>query len=282
MDKVPVSVVVIARNEEDNIADCLRSASWADEIVVVDDHSTDRTVEIARQFTDKVFSRKMDVEGRHRNYAYSMAKNDWVLSLDADERVSPLLARELSELFNPSTGSGLTLSEAERVKNPIKDVVFCIPIKTFMGKRWIRYGGWYPAPKDRLFDKRIVRYEEAGVHPRIIYHGSCGRFLKGDILHYSYRDFHDFFQSLNNQTTMEAKKWFGEKRKIGFLKAYRKFLSRFLKHYFIEQGFRDGILGLMAAWAGGFYQIMSYVKYREMLQNERITNDEGRRTKERV
>ena len=248
MVKVPVSVVVIAKNEEENIADCLRSASWADEIIVVDDNSADKTVEIAKQFTDKIFSRKMDVEGRHRNYAYSLAKNDWVLSLDADERVSPLLSRELTELFN----------------NPIKDVVFCIPIKTFIGKRWIRYGGWYPAPKDRLFDKRIVRYEEKGVHPRIIYQGSCGRFLKGDIIHYSYRDFHDFFQSLNSQTTLEAKKWLGENRKIGFLKAYRKFLSRFIKHYFMEQGFRDGIVGLITAWAGGFYQIMSYVKYWEM------------------
>lgn len=253
MEKVPLSVVVIAKNEEENIADCLKSASFADEIIVVDDHSADKTIEIARRFTDKVFSRKMDIEGRHRNYAYSLAKNDWVLSLDADERVSPLLAKELEELF----------------KGQIKDVVFCIPIKTFIGTRWIRYGGWYPAPKDRLFDKRIVKYEEKGVHPRIIYHGSCGRFLKGDIEHYSYRDFHDFFQSLNNQTTLEAKKWFEEKRKIGILKAYRKFLSRFIKHYFLQQGFRDGVTGLIAAWGGGFYQIMSYVKYWEMRQNEK-------------
>ena len=251
-EKVPISVVVITKNEEENIADCLKSASFADEIVVLDDNSIDKTAEIARQFTGRVFSRKMDVEGIHRNYAYSLARNNWVLSLDADERVSPVLAQELQELF----------------KNPIKDVVFCIPIKTYIGKKWIRYGGWYPASKDRLIDKRIVRYEEKGVHPRIIYHGSCGRFLKGDIIHYSYKNFHDFFQSLNNQTTLEAKKWFEEKRKIGFLKACRKFLSRFLRYYFIEGGFKDGIVGFMAAWGGGFYQIMSYVKYWEMLQSE--------------
>ncbi|MDP3791494.1 MAG: glycosyltransferase family 2 protein [Candidatus Omnitrophota bacterium] len=250
---VPVSVVVITKNEEGNIADCLKSVSWADEIIVLDDNSIDKTVEIAKQFTGRVFFRKMDVEGAHRNYAYSLAKNDWVLSLDADERVSQELASELRELF----------------KKPIKDVVFCIPIKTYLGKKWIRYGGWYPASKDRLIDKRIVRYEEKGVHPKIIYHGSCGRFLKGDIIHYSYNNFHDFFQSLNNQTTLEAKKWFEEKRKIGFLKAYRKFLSRFLRYYLFEQGFRDGLVGLMAAWGGGFYQIMSYVKYWEMLQNEK-------------
>lgn len=248
MEKVPISVVVITKNEEDNIADCLKSASFAEEVVVLDDNSTDRTAEIARQFTGRVFFRKMETEGAHRNYAYSLAKNDWVLSLDADERVSPRLAEELYNLF----------------KGPIKDVVFAIPIKTYIGARWIRYGGWYPASKDRLFDRRIVSYEEKGVHPRIIYHGSCGRFLKGEIIHYSYADFHDFFQSLNNQTTLEAKKWFQEKRKIGLFKAYRKCLTRFFRYYIFEQGFRDGLVGLVAAWGRGFYQIMSYVKYWEM------------------
>ncbi|MDD5496478.1 MAG: glycosyltransferase family 2 protein [Candidatus Omnitrophica bacterium] len=254
MEKVPVSVVIIAKNEENNIEDCLKSVLWADEIIVLDDHSSDRTVELAKKYTDKVFSRKMDVEGTHRNYAYSLAANKWVLSIDADERVSPELADELRRLF----------------KNAINDIVFAIPIKTFLGDKWIRYGGWYPASKVRLLDKETVRYEEKGVHPRIIYHGTCGH-LKGDIIHYSYRNFHDFFQSLNNQTTAEAKKWFEEKRKIGALKAFRKFTSRFLRYYIVEQGFRDGLIGFMAAWGGGFYQIMTYVKYWEMqqVQNEK-------------
>lgn len=252
MEKVPVSVVIITKNEEENIADCLKSVSWADEIIVLDDNSTDKTVDIARQFTGRIFSRKMDVEGAHRNYAYSLAKNDWVLSLDADERVSPELAGELRQLF----------------KGPIKDVVFCIPIKTYIGRHWIKYGGWYPGSKDRLFDRRIVRYEEKGVHPKIIYHGTCGRFLKGDIIHYSYRNFHDYFESLNNQTTLEAKKWFEEKRRIGFLKVYRKFVTRFLKSYFWEKGFMDGIIGFMIAYGDGLYQVMSYVKYKEMLMRD--------------
>ncbi|OGW94941.1 MAG: hypothetical protein A3K16_02335 [Omnitrophica bacterium RIFCSPLOWO2_01_FULL_45_24] len=252
MEKIPVSVVVITKNEENNIAGCLKSAEWADEIIVLDDSSSDKTVEMAKRFTDKIFSRKMDIEGAHRNYAYSLAKNNWVLSLDADEKITPELAEELRQIF----------------QQPIKDIVFAIPIKTFIGKRWIRYGGWYPASKVRLFEKERVKYEEKGVHPRIIYHGTCGH-LKGDILHYSYRNFHDFFESLNNQTTLEAKKWFDEKRKVSLVKAYRKYLSRFLRYYFIEQGFRDGIIGLMAAFGGGFYQIMAYVKYWEMLRNER-------------
>ncbi|MBN2453517.1 MAG: glycosyltransferase family 2 protein [Candidatus Omnitrophica bacterium] len=250
-DKARLSVVVITKNEEDNIEECLKSALWADEIVVLDDNSTDNTVSIAKRLTDKVFSRKMDNEGRHRNYAYSLAKNKWVLSLDADERVTPELAEEIDALL----------------KGEMKDNHYTIPIKSFIGARWIRYGGWYPAPKVRLFDKDAFRYEEAEVHPRIFINGSCGH-LKKDILHYSYKDFHDFFVSLNNQTTLEAKKWFKEKRPINFIKMYRKSLSRFLKAYVQKGGCKDGLLGFTVSWAGALYQFMSYIKYKEMLGNE--------------
>lgn len=258
MKKIPVSVVVITRNEEENIADCLKSASWADEIVVLDDNSTDGTVKIARQFTDKVFSRRMDVEGVHRNYAYSLARNDWVLSLDADERVSGQLADEFRELF----------------KSPMKDKAYTVPIKNFIGTRWIRYSGWYPASKVRLFEKAFFKYEEVEVHPRVFIQGSCGH-LKGDIIHYSYKDFHEYFQSLNNQTTLEARKWFAQRRKIGCFTACRKFVLRFLSAYIVKQGFRDGLLGFMISYGSGLYQLMSYIKYWEMLNNEKAKNGQG-------
>ena len=251
MEKVPVSVVVITKNEEANIADCLKSASWADEAIVLDDTSTDKTINIAKQFTDKVFTRKMDVEGKHRNYAYSLAKNNWVLSLDADERVTPELADEIADLL----------------KSEMKDKAYTIPIRSYIGKRWIRHSGWYPAAKVRLFDKRFFKYEEAEVHPRVFIDGSCGH-LKNDIIHYSYKDFHDFFVSLNNQTTLEARKWFKERRDVNFIKMYRKSLSRFLKGYVQKGGFKDGLLGFTISWAGALYQFMSYVKYKEMLGSE--------------
>lgn len=251
MNKVPVSVVVITKNESDNIADCLKSAAWADEIVVLDDNSTDDTVKLAGQFTDKVFTRKMDIEGRHRNYAYNLAKNNWVLSLDADERVSNELAGEIGSLIAAGP----------------RDKAYSIPIKSFIGSRWIQHGGWYPAGKVRLFDKRFFKYEEAEVHPRVFIDGSCGHLTK-DIIHYSYRDYHDFFVSINNQTTLEAKKWFKERRDVNFIKMYRKGASRFLKAYVQKGGFKDGLLGFFVSWAGALYQFMSYVKYKEMLYNE--------------
>lgn len=253
MQNAPISVVVITKNEEGNIADCLKSAAWANEIIVVDDYSTDNTVNMAKQFTNKVFLRKMEIEGSHRNYAYSLARNNWVLSLDADERASGELHTELNLLF----------------KAPMEHKAYSIPIKTYIGKRWIRYAGWYPASKVRLFDKRSFKYEEAEVHPRVFIQGSCGH-LKCDIVHYSYRNFHDFYESLNGQTTLEAKKWFKEKRKIGFLGMYRKAASRFIKAYIQKQGFRDGFLGFIVSHGGALYQFMSYVKYWEMLNQEKI------------
>jgi len=97
MEKAPVSIAIIAKNEEKRLAECLASAAFAAEIIVLDDMSTDRTVEIAEQAGAKVFQRAMDIEGRHRNYAYSLATQPWVFSLDADERITPELAREIAE-----------------------------------------------------------------------------------------------------------------------------------------------------------------------------------------
>ncbi|MBI4335617.1 MAG: glycosyltransferase family 2 protein, partial [Candidatus Omnitrophica bacterium] len=108
--KVPLSAVVITRNEERNIADCLNSVNWADEIIVVDDFSSDKTIEIARKFTDRILQRKMDIEGVHRNWAYRQARNEWVLSLDADERVTTELAEEIrAVLAAPTKYNGFTI-----------------------------------------------------------------------------------------------------------------------------------------------------------------------------
>jgi len=254
MSKVPISCVVITKNEETNIAKCLESLKWADEIIVMDDESTDRTSDIAGGYTDRVIQKKMEIEGRHRNYAYSLAKNLWVLSVDADEVVTPELVGELRELL----------------ASDVKHAAFTIPIRTYIGSYWIKHGGWYPAGKVRLFRKDKFKYEEAVVHPRAFFTDKActSGALKKDIIHYSYRDFHDFFTSLNNQTTQEAKKWFKERRKIGFLKMMKKFYHRFVKGFFLKQGFKDGTIGFVVAYGSGLYQLMSYAKYKFMLKEE--------------
>ena len=245
--KIPLSVVVITKNEEKNIRDCLESVKWADEIIVVDDCSTDRTVDIAKIFTQKVVPRRMDVEGIHRNWAYAKASNEWVLSLDADEMAAPELGSEIQALISKGTEFN----------------GFAIPLKNYIGTYWVRYGGWYPAGKLRLFRRDKFKYEEVGVHPRALLDGrwSC---LKSDIIHKGYPDFGHFLESLNRQTSQEAKKWVDDRRCMSFQLASGKALSRFIKTFVVKKGYKDGFVGFMVAFFAALYQIMSYAKYREL------------------
>ncbi|KJJ83354.1 glycosyltransferase, group 2 family protein [Candidatus Omnitrophus magneticus] len=250
MKKTPLTVVVITKNEEENINDCLASAEWADEIIVVDDESRDKTIEIAKKYTDKIYSRKMDNEGRHRNWAYAKASNDWVLSLDADERITEQLAEEVTNLLKGS---------------PVYKA-YTIPRRNFIGKYWLKYGGEYPAAQTRLFLKKEFKYEEAEVHPRALLDGDTGH-LKGDIIHYSHSDIADYLKSLNSHTTLEAKKWYAQGRKMSLFHAlWRAFDRCFYRRIIRKQGYKDGIYGWTVAIFSGFYQIVSYLKYREMIE----------------
>ena len=246
--KPSLSVVVITKNEETRLRECLESVAWADEIVVLDDDSSDRTVEIAREFTDKVQRRTMDIEGKHRNFAYRLAKNEWVLSLDADERVTPELRDEIAALL----ASGPDCNG------------YTIPRKNFVGKYWARYGGMYPSAQLRLFRKDKFKYDEqAEVHPQAYMPDPRGA-LKNYILHYTYRDFSDAIAKLDRQTDLEAKKWFREKRKVGVLSVLRKMIDRFCRSYFSKKGHKDGVVGLFLAVNAGMYQFLSFAKYWEM------------------
>lgn len=248
-----LTVVVLTKNEEKNIADCLESvAGWASEILLVDDESSDKTVDIASQYTDKIIIRKMDNEGKQRNFAYSQAKNLWVLSLDADERVTEELRDEISE----------TLSKHVACNG------FTIPRRNYIGDYWVRHGGWYPSPQLKFFRKDKFRYEEVAVHPRAFMDDPCGH-LKGDIIHYSYRNLEDFLGKLNNQTTREAKKWFDQNKPMRLGRFLWRTLDRFTRSYLGRQGFRDGFIGFAVAFYAGLYQFVSYLKYKELVLERR-------------
>ena len=243
-----ISVVTIAKNEEANIAACINSTKgWADEHIVVDDFSSDATVEIAKRNGAIVFQRKMDIEGVHRNWAYQKAKNEWVLSMDADETITDELKKEISEI----------------IKNNSEFDVYSIPLRTYIGNYWVRYSGWYPAGKTRLFKKSKFKYEEVKVHPRVFYEGKCGHLTK-DIIHKGYADFADLFSGLNSQTSLEAEKWFNEKRKIGIVNMLRKAIDRFFRSYIRKKGYKDGMVGFIIAMQGALYQVFSYAKYWEL------------------
>jgi glycosyltransferase involved in cell wall biosynthesis len=250
--KIPISVVIITKNEEQNLTGCMESVKWAKEIVIVDGGSTDRTVEIAKKYTDKILTRQMDIEGRHRNFAYSQATQDWILSLDADERVSSELAEELKQVVTQSN-------------SPIS--AYSIPIKTYIGNRWLKSAGYYPARKLRLHRKGKFRYEESGVHPRAYLDGK-EKNLNGDIIHYGYRNFTHMIEKLNNQTTLEAEKWISENRKVGFLKIIYKMIERFLRNYFGKKGYADGFMGFFMSAQHALYQLLTYAKYWEIKKHK--------------
>lgn len=250
--RCPLSVVVLTRNEEARLADCLESVSWVDETVVVDDESTDATVAIARRYTDKIFIRKMDIEGRHRNWAYAQAKNEWVLSLDADERVTPELQEEIKRVLRD---------------NP-QEEGFTVPIRNYIGTYWVKYGGWYPAAKLRLFKNGKFRYEEAEVHPRAFMTGAYGH-LKSDIVHFSYKNLEEFWNSVNIQTTREAQKWYRQGKPMRLGRFLWRTLDRFLRTYVRKKGYKDGLIGFIVAFNAGLYQFLSYLKYQELLLNRK-------------
>jgi len=248
MPDTKITVVVLTKNEERNLAACLDSVyGWADEIIVADDESTDGTVEIARRYNANIFKRRMDVEGIHRNWAYAQAKNEWVLSLDADERVTPQLRQEISLLFD---------------EKEVKFNGFTIPRKNYIGSYWVRSGGWYPSPQLKLFRKDKFRYEEAQVHPRAFMEGECAH-LKSDLIHYSYRDFADFLDKLNRQSTLEAAKWRKQNKPMRLIHFSWRALDRFFRTYVRKKSYRDGFVGFMIALFASLYQIMSYAKYWE-------------------
>ncbi|MCM8795566.1 MAG: glycosyltransferase family 2 protein [Candidatus Omnitrophica bacterium] len=246
---INLSVVILTKNEQRNIRACLESVKgFADEIIVVDDESTDKTLEIAREYTDKIIVRKMDIEGRHRNFAYAKARNSWVLSLDADERLTEELKKEINKTIQENT----------------KYAGFTIPRRNYIGNYWVRYGGWYPSPQLKLFRKDKFRYEEVSVHPRAFMDGPCGH-LKSDIIHYSYKDLEDFLHKLNNQTTREAEKWFKQNKPMRLGRFIWRTIDRFIRTYIIKKGYKDGFIGFVVAFYAGLYQFISYLKYHELI-----------------
>ncbi|MFH0855155.1 MAG: glycosyltransferase family 2 protein [Candidatus Omnitrophota bacterium] len=247
-----LSVVILTKNEESRIAECLESVKWADEIIVVDDESQDNTAEIVKKYTNRIFRRKMEIEGRHRNWAYAQAANSWVLSLDADERITPELKEEIGKtLANEPGESGFTIKR-----------------KNYIGEYWVRHGGWYPSPQLKLFRKDKFRYEEAEVHPRAFLDGACGH-LHSDMLHYSYKNLEDFWAKLNKQTTWEAYKWRKQDKPMRLGRFLWRTYDRFMRAYFGRKGYKDGFIGFVVAFNAGLYQFISYLKYRELAMEKR-------------
>jgi glycosyltransferase involved in cell wall biosynthesis len=235
--------VVITYNESKNIRRCLQSVSWADEIVVVDAHSTDDTREIASAFTDKIHRLKWTGFGPAKGFGKSKASGDWILSVDADE-VVPEKLREEVQRITQSQGS--------------LDGYFIPRRSNFLG-RWIKHGGWYPDLVLRLFKKERGDFTDRVVHEEVKVNGSTGR-LRNDLLHYTDPDLDHYLKKLNRYTSLDALQLFRQGRRAGILDILFRPIITFVKMYFFKRGFSDGLPGLILAISSSFHVFSKYVK----------------------
>jgi glycosyltransferase involved in cell wall biosynthesis len=242
-----LSAVVITFNEEERLRACLESLVWADELVVVDAESTDKTVQIAREFTDRVWVRPWPGFAAQKNFAIEQATGDWILSVDADEEVSPELKEEIGAVLS-DRGDG-----ADGYRVPRRNI--------FWG-RWVRHGGLYPDWQLRLFRRGRGRFVDHAVHESVKVTGTVGR-LRAPLVHRSYRRVADFLARADRYSTLAAEAWIrsGRPARVGDL-VWRP-LGRFLGMYVVRAGFLDGWRGFLLACLYAYYVFIRSMKVWE-------------------
>lgn len=243
-----ITATVITLNEEHNIAAALESLSWADEIIVVDSQSTDRTVEIARGFTDRVFVRPWPGYSAQKNFAAEQASHDWIFSLDADERASDELASEIEQLK----------ANAEPAS-----AGFEMPRLTFYLGRGIKHSGWRPDYKLRLYDRKRARWRGDYVHESLEADGKVER-LTGDILHYTVREASEHHLRMDRYTTLAAEQLYSKGRRASLVSLLGSPAVVFLRSYVLKLGFLDGVPGLAIARFAAHYEFLKNLKLWEM------------------
>jgi len=243
-----ITATVITLNEEHNIAAALESLTWADEIIVVDSESTDRTVEIARSFTDRVLVRPWPGYSAQKNFAAHQASNNWIFSLDADERVSTELAREIEQL--------------KRGAEP-DAAAFEMPRLTFYLGRWIKHSGWRPDSKLRLYDRNRARWQGEYVHETLQVDGKLKK-LSGNILHYTVRDASEHHLRMDRYTTLAAQQSHSQGKGASLASLFLSPVIVFLRSYVFKLGFLDGIPGLAIARFAAHYEFLKNLKLWEM------------------
>jgi glycosyltransferase involved in cell wall biosynthesis len=242
----PLSVVVITLNAARELEACLQSVAWADETVVVDSGSSDETLAIARRFGARTVHQEWRGYGPQKRFAASQAQHPWVLSLDADERVSEQLRDSIRrELAGPRFRA------------------YQFPRRNrFMG-RWLRHGEGYPDWSVRLFHRDHANWSDDAIHEKVVAPAPVGR-LSGDLLHESEQGIADYLAKQNRYTTLQAQALHARGKRVGLLKLVVSPLARFIKFYFLRLGFLDGVPGLVHIAIGCFNSFVKYAKLREL------------------
>lgn len=246
-----LSVVIITRNEAHIIGNTLQSLQGVtDNIVIVDSGSTDETIAICKQYNTHIIETNWQGYGINKNKGIDAAKNDWILSLDADEAIDEELR---------STLKGLDLSN--------DDTVYELKYKNFFCNKWIRFGEWSGDKHTRLFNRNKVRWNAAAVHENLVIPAAVKKIgLKGNVLHYTVKNIDEYMQKTIQYAKLNAQKYFLQGKRPGFFKLYLGPMFNFLKHYIFELGFLDGFEGYLIAKTTAWYSFMKYVYLREKIR----------------
>lgn len=225
-----LSVTIIAWNEEERLRGCLESVAWADEIIVIDGESSDKTVQVAREFTDKIWVRPWAGFAAQKNYALDQATGEWVLSLDADERVTAELRDRIGRIL--------------RANGPADG--YSIPRKNVFWGVWVRHGGLYPDRQLRLFRRDAGRFVDSAVHESVVVKGRIEALVE-PMLHLSYRGLEDFVARSNRYSTLAAQEIASRGGRARLADLALRPVGRFLSMYILRRGFLDGWRGFVLA-----------------------------------
>ena len=247
MTRATLSVVVVTLNEEARIRECLDSVAWADEVVVVDAESQDKTAAIAREATDQVIVRPWPGFAAQKNFGLEQASGEWILSLDADETVSPALRAEITAVLERGGAAA----------------GYAVPRRNVFWGRWVRHGGLYPDWQIRLFRRGKGRFIDRAVHESVTIEGDVAR-LSGHLEHRSYRDVGDFLARADRYTSLAADEWVAAGRPSRpLVDMVARPAGRFLSMYVARAGFLDGWRGFLLATLYAYYVLMRSAKIWE-------------------
>ncbi|MCX6142051.1 MAG: glycosyltransferase family 2 protein [Ignavibacteriales bacterium] len=243
-----LSVIVITKNEEHNIVDCLESVRWASEIVVVDGGSDDKTVDLARRFSQNVYVKPWEGYAASKNFALEQCTGDWILWLDADERVTKELSGEIQDLVAQGI-AGYSGFEVSR--------------RAFFLGKWIRHSGWYPGYVLRLFRRGSGRWSDKKVHEHLEIEGNVGR-LNSDLLHYTDPNLWHYFDKFNRYTTLAAEELTSKGELFRLSQLTVRPIWLFVRMYFLKLGFLDGVQGFILCVLSSCYVFTKYAKLWEL------------------
>jgi len=257
-----ISAAVITLNEEKNIKACIESLSWVDEIVIVDSLSTDNTKKIAETLGARVIDQSFLGHVRQKQYAVDACKHDWVICLDADERVTDSLREAILNLF-------------QQPSDDLQKNGYSVARKSFHLGRWILHGGWYPDRNIRFFNRQYGRWSGVDPHDKIEVDGPIEK-LNGELEHYVFRDLSHNVTQNNFFSTISARILADKKKRFSLFKLLFKPPGKFIETYLIKKGFLDGLPGFIISIGAAYSMFLKYAKLWE-LQQDHLNKDERNR-----